>query len=150
MLIVLFFLKKYSLDEEVEVEWLVPETSATCILMHCNASSTTLLLYFVSNSRNRYWNDKLPSLRAQVYLSEHVCLWLRNEHGRRFFEEFTPHRRKRQHRPKDRGLVNLLQTTTVFRSTVLRYPSAHIWDLRCAGGSSRLPSLFSFIHLILF
>ena len=30
------------------------------------------------------------------------------------------------------------------------YPSAHTWDFRFAGGSSRLPCLFSFIHLLLF
>ena len=33
------------------------------------------------------------------------------------------------------------------RLTVSRYPSCHVWDLRFAGGSSRLPCLFSFLHL---
>ena len=28
--------------------------------------------------------------------------------------------------------------------------SAHFWDLKFAGGSSRLPCLFSFTHLLLF
>ena len=45
----------------------------------------------------------------------------------------------------------LLQTTNCgLRLTVSRYPSAHIWDLRFASGSLRLPRLFSFIHLLLF
>ena len=51
-----------------------------------------------------------------------------------------------QQRPYDRGLVILLQTTNCsLRLTVSRYPSAHIWDLKFAGVSSRLPCLFSFI-----
>ena len=36
------------------------------------------------------------------------------------------------------------------QTAVCGYPSAYIWDLRLVGGSSRLPCLFSFIHLLLF
>ena len=47
--------------------------------------------------------------------------------------------------------IILLQTTNCgLRLTVSRYPSAHIWYLRFAGGNLQRQCLFSFIQLLLF
>ena len=71
-----------------------------------------------------------------------VKLWFDNNQGENISDGIETLRSRFGH---------LLQTRNCgLRLTVSRYPSANIWDIRLAGGGSRLPYLFSFIHLLLF
>ena len=49
-----------------------------------------LLLYVASNSRKKVLEQYATLYQRSDRIFKHLCLWLRNEHGRQFLEEFAP------------------------------------------------------------
>ena len=65
------------------------ETPASYILMNCNASSTafTAVHCFQFKKKVLELNAKLDQSSDRTV--KHLCLWLQNEHGQQFCEEFA-------------------------------------------------------------
>ena len=67
------------------------QTPAAYILMYCNAFSTTFTAVRCFQLRKIELRLDATSYQSSDRPVQHVCLWLQNEHGRRFCEEFAPH-----------------------------------------------------------
>ena len=66
------------------------ETPAKYIFMYCNASSTALTAVRCFQFQKKVLEQCATLYQRSDRIFKHLCLWLRNEHGRQFLEEFAP------------------------------------------------------------
>ena len=65
------------------------ETSASYILMYCNASSTAFTAVHCFQFKKKVLELNVTLDQSSDRTVKHLCLWLQNEHGQQFCEEFA-------------------------------------------------------------